>query len=469
MRSAIQTFGESLTSWMEEKGLTPSQLAVYTRETRDATIARLMHDQLDYQRCARYISELAESYPDIDEETLRRLRTAVDVNRYGKEMFLAKNNFLRMIADESQSSDEGYIKAERFCEKILAWSAGMSLKVLCAGLGNAEPHKLLNVISQKRKDIRIFEFFDRERIEELSGLLAETLPIAFNPNYELFEVQGNHGAMMSNAIVVRREDGAHLLIAYDGGEYLMLQVPRGTEIFDFCLNVLLSKHHAPKKINCHFHHNSPERFMVFLSHCLLLEKDKAIYEIKSEIGLEYVPVPILFESFSDWAGQNDEKFLAFIDDLKRIFEKRYENILLKAEPTYLIMTKCGMTEFAKTGRMKDHPFCLRTFMPKERKEIFANLIDLAAKSKMFIPMILSDDALTLNYSFIGYSGECMLVCAAQADYDLDNYKEIVLSSGELAGRFADFVTGILAKNHVLSKKATLEFIQSLNQIVPEDE
>ena len=102
MFSGILTFGECLKTWMEEKGLTPPDLAAYTRETRDATIARMMHDQLDYQRCARFITELAESYPDIDEETLRRLRVAVDVNRYGKELYLAKQNFSRMILGKSK-------------------------------------------------------------------------------------------------------------------------------------------------------------------------------------------------------------------------------------------------------------------------------------------------------------------------------------------------------------------------------
>ncbi|MBQ3231833.1 MAG: hypothetical protein IJA93_02585, partial [Clostridia bacterium] len=103
MYLGVQTFGESLTEWMEEKGLTAPDLAAYLRDTRDATIARLMHDQLDYQRCARFITELAEGYPDIDEETLKRLRTCVDVNRYGKEMYLAKQNFFRALSLEENT------------------------------------------------------------------------------------------------------------------------------------------------------------------------------------------------------------------------------------------------------------------------------------------------------------------------------------------------------------------------------
>lgn len=463
MLSEVRTFGERLSKWMEENNLTPSDLAVYTRETRDATIARLMHDQLDYQRCARYITELAQSYPGIDEETLKRLRLGVDVNRYGKELFLAKQNFFRMIAGDEKSVCCAQIG--EFCEEILAWSEGMSFQLLCVGFGDTQPQRMLTSLSKKRKDIHIYSFFDKENVGELSGLLAETLPIAFNPNYELFEINNNRGAMMNNVMIAKREDGRHLLVAYDGDRYLTLPMPSEAGLFDFSLNILFSKYRAPKKINRRFTQNNPLAFKDFLMQCMLLEKDKAIYEIKTEIGLEYVPVPILLENFCQWACRFDTSFLPFIDELKEIFEKRYENILSKKEPTYLIMTREGMTEFAKTGRMKDHPFCLRPFTPAERKEILKNLLEISAKSASITPLFFSSESISLDYSFIGYSRACILVCAAQADYDLNNYTEVVLDSKELAGQFADFVTGILIKNHVLSKKASIEFIQTLIDMI----
>lgn len=464
MLSEIQTFGESLSKWMEEQNLTPSALAAFMRETRDATIARLMHDQLDYQRCARFITELSESYPDIDDDTLKRLRICVDVNRYGKEMYLAQKNFFRMMAGNDKNRKAEYCRADEFCERLIAWSRGMHMKLLCMGLGDIGPQRFLTEISMKRKDIHVYDIFDCDHVGELSGLLAEALPVAFNPNYQLIEIRNNRGAMMNNVMIARREDGAHLLMVYDESGYKTIHIEKGTEILDFSLNVLLAEHHAPKKINHHFNYNGPDAYLTFLSHCLSLEKDKAIYQIKSEIGLEYIPIDILFDNFSEWAHVNDPRFIPFLDPLREIFENRYRNILTKSEPTYLIMTKNGMMDFAKTGRMKDHPFCLRSFTPEERKRIFRNLLDAASQSSSITPFFLMENDISLNYSFIGYSRECILVCAAQADYDLNNYTEIVLESGELAGQFADFVTMILSKNHVLSKKANLDFIQSLIDI-----
>ncbi len=468
MLSEIQTFGECLSGWMEEKGLTPSMLAAYTRETRDATISRLMHDQLDYQRCARYITELADAYPDIDEDTLKKLRISVDVNRYGKEMYLAKQNFFRMIMGEEESGDAEYTNADCLCDKLLAWSGGKSLKLLCMGLTDIQPQRFLRLICTKLRDIRVYDFYDRTIVSQLSGLLAETLPIAFSPNYELYEIYDDQGIMMNNIMIARREDGAHLLIVHDGGEYSTLPVSKDTELFDFCFNILLARHHAPKKINCHFAHNTPEAYIDFLSQCLSLEKDKAIYQIKSEVGLEYVPTEILFDNFCEWASQFDPRFMPFVGQLKEIFLKRYQNIYSKKEPTYLIMTKEGMTEFARTGRMKDHPFCLRPFSPDERKAIFGNLLKSSTEFPLLMPLIFSDDSVILNHSFISYSRENLLVCAARADYNLSDYTEIVLASGDLAGQFADFVTGILMKYHVLSKKASLEFIRSLINLIPEE-
>ena len=85
----------------------------------------------------------------------------------------------------------------------------------------------------------------------------------------------------------------------------------------------------------------------------------------------------------------------------------------------------------------------------------------AAETSTVIPLIFSNEDMELNYSFIGYSRECMLICTAASDYDLADYTEIVLTSGELSGQFADFVVSILSKGHVLGRRAGLEFISSL--------
>lgn len=460
MMDRVRTFGESLTEWMSENGLTASVLAAYTRETRDATIARLMHDQLDYQRCARYITELAESFPGIDEDTLRKLRVSVDVNRYGKEMYIASMNFFRMIDSARQDQPLKDDRIESVHNRLMGWGNGQSFEVLCLGLTEKEPLQFLHTISSRKRDTHIYQFFCEAHISQLSGILARTLSLAFNPNYELYSVKDYPGVMMTNVIIIRRKDGAHLLIAFDAGEFTTLPLAPGNDLFEFMTGILLSRHHSPKKLNCHFAHNCPKAYIDFLSHCLSLEKDKAIYQIKSEIGLEYVPVDILFKNFSAWAHENDTRFLPFLEDLKDIFKNRNENLLSKKEPTYLIMTKKGMTEFVKTGRMKDHPFCLSAFTPEEIKKILSVLLS-AAETSTVIPLIFSNEDMELNYSFIGYSRECMLICTAASDYDLADYTEIVLTSGELSGQFADFVVSILSKGHVLGKRAGLEFISSL--------
>lgn len=461
MLDRIQTFGESLTEWMQKKGLTASSLAVFTQRTRDATIARLMHDQLDYQRCARFITELAESYPDMDEETLRRLRNAVDVNRYGKEMYAAMQDFFKMLESKKNAFLPVEAGTQAMLQQLLDWAGNKSFRMLCMGFTGKQPIQLLCMAAMARKDVHIYQFFCQSLVGQLSCLLSETLHMAFDPNYELYSVRDYPGIMLNNVLIVRREDGEHMIIVYDSGEFSMLRMSDQSNLFDFAMNILMAPGHSPKKINCHFSHNCPKAYLDFLEQCLLFEKDNSIYQIKNEIGLEYVPVDILYDNFSAWTQENDARFLPFLQQIKNVFAKRGENILQKAEPTYLIMTKSGMLDFVKTGRMKDHPFCLKAFTEEERLKIIQNLIDSSVHASSFTPLLFQDDALTLEYSFIGYSRERMLICKAQSDYDLADYTEIVINSDELSGQYADFVTNILTKNHVLGKKASMDFLQSL--------
>ena len=465
MLERIQTFGESLTEWMEEKGLSAASLSVYTRATRDATIARLMHDQLDYQRCARYITELAESYPGIDEETLKRLRCAVDVNRYGKEMYAAQLDFAGMLSGERPISESDG-KLIDLMSRLEDWAKGMSFKILCMGVTDDEPLRFLCMVSQAFKDVHIYQFFNQRRVSQLSRLLARTLPMAFNPNYELYSLKDDAGILLNSVMIFRRDDGAQLIYVYDGNEFSIMNLTPGNDLFEFCFSIYLKRQHDARKINCHFTYNCPKAYIDFLSHCLQLETDRAIYQIKSEIGLEYVPVDILYENFAEWTQKNDPRFLPFLDELRDIFALRGENIRTKKEPTTLIMTQNGMKEFAKTGRMKDHPFCMRPFTPNERRRILSALLESAETSNVY-PLIFSDENMELDHSFIGYSRECMLVCKAQADYDLANYTEIVLTSEALSGQFADYVVNFLVRNNVLSRRAGLEFIYSLYQCIEE--
>ena len=465
MHSAVATFGEYLTGWMEQNGYTPESLGLIMGKNGPNVIARLMHDRLGYQRCARFITELSDAIGPLEESILKAMRECVEVNRYGKALYTANRDFMRMLKKESFP---GEAETERLMQTVLDWSEGMKIKVLSMAVTHPCAFHAVSRIYDAKSDVFITQLMEEEQIQQLFALMGSALHLAFRKNYELYSVKNAAGVMIKNTILIKREDGRQLLILLrEGGEH-RLELKEDSPLFDFCLSVLKSNDSSAVKINRNIRSGNPETLEEFLEECFRHEKEQSIYHLKSDIGIEYMPVELLVRKFTAWAKQNDERFLPLVGRLEEIFRKRHENILKKNAPTYLIMSREGMLKFVKTGVMYDQPFCLPPFSPEERWEILRYLSEMARTVPAFSPLFLTEEGVREDYSFIGYGSGELLVCNSTADYNLSDYTEVILDSKPLMEHFAGFFTGILIKNCATGKKAALEYLKYLETQIPSE-
>lgn len=467
MNTPILSFGEYLTRWMDENNYTCASLSLLTAETGAATIARMMRGQLGYQRCARFINELSDAVDTFGENTLREMREAVEVTRYGKDVYIAKRDFLHMLHTTSaEKNPPAALAADGICSRLYRWAEQKKISILCLGLSDSEAFRELTRLCELSPDTQIIQYLEGSKIDQLSALLGGALRLAFKPNYEMYALSSATEILVKNVIIAQREDGAQLVLVLKNGTLHTLPMPQGVPFYDFCRKISATYCTDAAKINRKIRSDLPEGYALFMEDCAALEKDTEIYQVKSDLGIEYIPVEIPVANFAHWANEHDERFLPFVDMLADILRKRHRNLMTKKEPTYLLMSRAGMRRFAETGRLTDHPFCLHPFTPTERKTILRHLIRMANTAPMFVPLFFNEEEAVPDYDFIGYGNGTLLVCASNANYNLADYTEFNISSEPLLEQYKRFYMGLLVKKHALSKKASLDFLETLEASIP---
>lgn len=460
MNRSYETFGEYLSRWMEENGYDAVSLSLLTGKTSAPTIARLMRDQLGYQRCAQFITELSDAIESIDESVLKKMRTCVEINRYGKAMYTAQKNLMHILKGEAAVSATEIIE-KRLADEIITWAGGRKISVLALALTQAYSMRAIKIVCNTVTDCEITQLIEEGHADQLFAILSGGLPLAFRNDYQLHSISNASGFLVRNTLIIKREDGRQLLaLIHDEKEHI-LEITSENNLYDFCMSLIRVDNPSSYRIYRLIRRDYPEEYISFMNSCIDHEKDKAIYHLKCDVGLEYMPAEIPLKNFAEWAEKNDPRFVPYVEELGSLLKKRLENIAKKTEPTYLLMTCSGMLEFARTGVMSDHPFCLNPFTPEDRKKIILHLISLAQTAPQFVPLLIKDKNFRSEYSFIGYGGGKLLVCKAEADYSFSDYTEIIIDSQPLFDQYASFFTGILVKNHALGKKASIQFLKSL--------
>ena len=393
------------------------------------------------------------------------MRACVEVNRYGKQLYIAQRDFVRLLENKHES-EPAEINEKRLVETILSRTGHQKIRILSLALTHPHALKALSRICDTIEGAEILQLIEDDQVNQLFSLLSGGIRLTFRKNYDLISVKNNSGFLIKNTIIIKCEDGNQLLILVHKDHERILEINKDTNLFDFCLSMIHANDTGSCKISRRIRRNFPDEYAAFLKECYGYECGKSIFHFKSDVGLEYMPVEIVARNFTEWAAENDARFLPFVETLYALLDMRRKNILEKTEPTYLLMNREDMIRFAETGLLSDHPFCLKPFSPEDRRTIIRELYLAAQNAPNFVPVFLADNTLHAEYSIIGYGDGKLLVCKSGSNYDFSDYTEIIIDSKPLFDHYSDFFSMILLKSHSIGKKASLEFLKLLETKIP---
>ena len=221
--------------------------------------------------------------------------------------------------------------------------------------------------------------------------------------------------------------------------------------------------------------DSPQGYAAYCRYCGELEKDAAIWKIKPDVSLEWIPAELIGLALLEnpefgMPGDDAVPEAApeeILGEILRIQRARYRETFSGGRPKVTLMKRGALRRFAETGRTMDHFFGMRSFTPAERRAILQGMLDGCRCGRGFsVRLLREDDALSDVYVTL-FEGKGVLVFDSHTDYRLgDRHGEVLLDHPGFGRVFREYFEHVLLGQAALPEADSLAFLEELVRGLP---
>ena len=193
-----------------------------------------------------------------------------------------------------------------------------------------------------------------------------------------------------------------------------------------------------------------------------LERNRAIWKIKPDIGVDQIPGHILKDAMLGGDMPHDDQFLNVLSVLEDIYRKRYKNTYAKRKHAFTIYKRGAMRRFALTGKTSDHFWGMRPYTLTERIVILGDLLKQQNENPYLHTYFLKDDATLRDVEIAYYEDVGMLILESDTDYNLEQgHSEIMVTHQEMLNLYREFFMNVLLQDYVYPEAETCKFLRAL--------
>lgn len=222
--------------------------------------------------------------------------------------------------------------------------------------------------------------------------------------------------------------------------------------------------------NVYFQNVGMESYIQFCSDYAQLEYNRSIYKIKPDIGMEWIPEDILVAALEDGGALDFEQMGDLIEAFRAVYRGRVRNAYEKRRVSRIIMKRSAMTRFARTGRLSDHFWAMRSFTQEERARILRLLKDQMENGAYFHIHFLKDNDFLRDAEIAYYDGVGIRMMDANTDYALaGNHSEVMIVHDGFMRMFKEYFERSLLAVQVVSHGEAIDFMDALIKIASEGE
>lgn len=221
-------------------------------------------------------------------------------------------------------------------------------------------------------------------------------------------------------------------------------------------------------------HEQVEDFINAQKQLASLEADHSIYIFQKSLILALIP-PEIFRDALRLNLLPEKQSPRIVDELFETQRRRYQNLRNKKAPTYLILSEDTVQNFVWTGRLRNHPFLLRPFSPRERASILNGILSLMEHNPIFFLRMSGEDIPSLwdTMDFACYqhiksasSHKASRLESLRISPSNDFAGEsasVSFSNPDIIGSFSLYYREELWKKHTLSPKKSIHFLRMMLQ------
>lgn len=202
---------------------------------------------------------------------------------------------------------------------------------------------------------------------------------------------------------------------------------------------------------------------------LFLEQNRENCFLRLDLCFHALPTEIVLKAVDSGARLGLSLEDPLMQELIRVHSERYNNLLHKAEPTYIIMSPVAMKAFAETGHISDHLFAMRDFTPQERKAILLPLLDALRANDNLHVHLFRDETVEPVSCFCAYADVGLQISANHTAYNVaQDHGEVFVGLPALAQTFTSYCVDTLIPESCLSREESLAWLIALAEGIPEE-
>lgn len=481
-----ETFGGCLKRVLGEMGVSASEAARLVGFRSRNSIFRILNDTTTLEVDARFMTALREAVGGTwPERVFRELEEAMAYKRFGAEQHLCNRAFAGMLHAPDNAGQDYIVRIMDDEGNEEREPLGALLDRLChrgrteivvtgkctGGLARLLAERCTRAADEGRLTIRHYMDTTAAAVtEQILGIL----PLVGKTWYNARLVQEGccPEEMMSiyrlASLFIRHEDekGEHLmnLIRYDEHTYCC---NRGSgrknpllavmDQWRMSLELLKPLQKLTGDIN---------DFVAYTESYASLENRCRILSIKPDVHLNCIPTHLLHKAIADGfraAGLAQGRQLqTLVDSLRRIHDRRFDNMVNKKKATCLVYSLPAMEQFMRTGVQTDHFFIQRAYTVEERREIIRVLIGQQQSNPYFRVFFLRDREAVIANEITLYGDKGVMITDAFTGYDLhDDHSEVFITHPAFRGHYSEFFMKKLLPDLVMSETESMAALEAL--------
>ncbi|MBE5804996.1 MAG: hypothetical protein E7316_10865 [Clostridiales bacterium] len=216
-----------------------------------------------------------------------------------------------------------------------------------------------------------------------------------------------------------------------------------------------------------------EGYSAYLRYCSNLERDRAVYRIKPDFGMEQIPAEIWIRAFKEGPMAGDLTAVGDTKEMAELTRQRQKNTFSKKQAQHHVFKQRAVWKFVRTGRLSDQFWAFRTLTMQERLETLRNMLEQHTQNPYYKLHFLKDEDCIRDDEIICYDGMGIIFIKAGTDYNLQAaHSEIMVSQPEFLRIYRQFFLHSILPNSVQpeykTRKILLEMIDYCQKNLQEE-
>lgn len=471
----MQSIREFVQKLQKSRGMTQAELAKCIGYKSQTSLVRIVQETANEESLHKFVRML-RSAPDIylTAAESAQLDLIVEKRMLSADDYAAMESMRRLLQENKPAAEEIWLVCGGGDERITLREHYARCSRLHMTLLNCEKVHIIPALAamMEQSDLQVNHYlYAEDTLAHLAEVLRVVRPVLHEKNYAGFLCKGEAGAEMPQGLVTAdlllseyldaQGEWKHDVVAFTKpNEGVLAEFDGPMTAMQPLMDMVLAG--AQPLRSDALVQTGQDDYLAYVRFCSDLEKDRAVYRLKPDFGIEQVPVSIWQKALEEGPLGENEEIRAIVKELVQLSQLRHRNALEKKQPTCHVLKSRAVWNFVRTGRLSDQFWGFRALTWEERLEVLQLLLRQQMNNPWFNLMLFKDDDAVCDDEVILYDDLALFIIKPGTDYSsCGDHAETMVTNKDVLKVFKHYYQDSILQFHVRTESETRMFLVEL--------